>query len=104
MWGGVGGVKSGEVAVQMNFFAFFPGLYKDPNVGGDKIGFFVNPAAATQATQLGGQGISVVSYSKNQGEALQYIKWFSGGDVRRKWGRLGGFSCAKSHLNDPTLP
>jgi multiple sugar transport system substrate-binding protein len=89
----------------MNFFAFFPGLYKDPNVGGDKIGFFSNPAGpATQATQLGGQGISVVSYSKNQGEALQYIKWFSGGDVQKKWWALGGYSCAKSVLNDPSFP
>src|SRR3954467_11057166 len=83
--------KSGQVAIQMNFFAFFPGLYKDPNVGGDKIGFFVNPAATTRATQLGGQGISVVSYSKNQGEALQYIKWFAGGDVQKKWWALGGY-------------
>src|SRR2546429_6579113 len=77
---GLDAFKSGQVAMQMNFFAFFPGLYKDPNVGGDKIGFFVNPAAKEHYTQLGGQGISVVSYSENQGEALQYIKWFSGGD------------------------
>src|SRR6202048_5218090 len=82
----------------------YKGLYKDPNVGGDKIGFFSNPAAATQATQLGGQGISVVSYSKNQGEALQYIKWFSGADVQKKWWALGGYSCAKSVLNDPSFP
>ncbi len=38
---GLDAFKSGQVALQMNFFAFFPGLYKDPNVGGDKIGFFV---------------------------------------------------------------
>lgn len=102
---GLDAFKSGQVAMQMNFFAFFPGLFKDPNVGGDKIGFFVNPAGpAGQATQLGGQGISVVSYSKNQGEALQYIKWFSGGDVQKKWWALGGYSCAKSVLNDPSFP
>ena len=41
---GLDAFKSGQVAMQMNWFAFFPGLYKDPNVGGDKIGFFVNPA------------------------------------------------------------
>ena len=44
----------------MNWFAFFPGLYKDPNVGGDKIGFFVNPSDKGKGSQLGGQGISVV--------------------------------------------
>jgi multiple sugar transport system substrate-binding protein len=101
---GLDAFKSGQVALQMNFFAFFPGLYKDPNVGGDKIGFFSNPAATTRATQLGGQGISVVSYSKNQGEALQYIKWFAGNDVQKKWWALGGYSCAKSVLNDPSFP
>src|ERR1700744_80363 len=102
---GLDAFKSGQVALQMNFFAFFPGLFKDPNVGGDKIGFFVNPAGPpAQATQLGGQGISVVSYSKNQGEALQYIKWFAGGDVQKKWWALGGYSCAKSVLNDPSFP
>jgi multiple sugar transport system substrate-binding protein len=58
---GLDAFKSGQVAMQMNWFAFFPGLYKDPNVGGDKIGFFVNPAEKYHATQLGGQGISVVS-------------------------------------------
>src|ERR1700751_6408317 len=68
---GLDAFKSGQVALQMNFFAFFPGLYKDPNAGGDKIGFFSNPAATSQATQLGGQGISVVSSSKNQRERLQ---------------------------------
>ncbi|MFI5002284.1 MAG: ABC transporter substrate-binding protein, partial [Reyranellales bacterium] len=54
---GLDAFKSGQVAMQMNWFAFFPGLYKDPNVGGDKIGFFVNPAVdKLQFTQLGGQG------------------------------------------------
>ncbi len=53
---GLDAFKSGQVAMQMNWFAFFPGLYKDPNVGGDKIGFFVNPADKRHFTQLGGQG------------------------------------------------
>ena len=35
--------KSGQVAMHMNFAFTWPGLYKDPNVGGDKIGFFVEP-------------------------------------------------------------
>ena len=41
---GLDAFKSGQVAMLMNWFAFLPGLYKDENVGGDKIGFFVNPA------------------------------------------------------------
>ena len=53
--------KSGQVAMQMNWFAFFPGIAKDPEVGGDKSGFFVNPSQKIEASTLGGQGISVVS-------------------------------------------
>jgi hypothetical protein len=49
----------------MNWFAFFPGLYADPNTGGD-LGFFVNPPQNVAASTLGGQGISVVSYSDKQ--------------------------------------
>ena len=98
---GLDAFKSGQVAMQMNFFAFFPGLYKDPNVGGDKIGFFVNPGEKGQGAQLGGQGISVVAYSDHQDDALKYIKWFAGTDVQKKWWSLGGYSCAKAVLEDP---
>jgi len=98
---GLDAFKSGQVAMQMNFFAFFPGLYKDPNVGGDKIGFFPNPAEKQNFTQLGGQGISVVSYSKNRDAALTYIKWFAQPEVQKKWWALGGYSCHKAVLTDP---
>jgi multiple sugar transport system substrate-binding protein len=90
--------------MQMNWFAFFPGLYKDPNVGGDKIGFFVNPKEKFHFTQLGGQGISVVSYSEHKDDALAYIKWFAQPEVQKKWWALGGYSCLKAVLNDPSFP
>jgi len=98
---GLDAFKSGQVAMMMNWFAFFPGLYKDPNVGGDKIGFFVNPSDKGKGSQLGGQGISVVAYSPNRAEALSYIKWFATPDVQKKWWALGGYSCHKAVLNDP---
>ena len=98
---GLDAFKSGQVAMQMNFFAFFPGLYKDPAVGGDKIGFFANPSDKTKGAQLGGQGISVVSYSPKKNDALQYIKWFASADVQKKWQDIGGMSAAKSVLDDP---
>jgi multiple sugar transport system substrate-binding protein len=101
---GLDAFKSGQVAMQMNFFAFWPGLYKDPNVGGDKIGFFANPAQKKHFTQLGGQGISVVSYSPNRDAALSYLKWFAQPDVQKKWWALGGYSCHKAVLNDPGFP
>jgi multiple sugar transport system substrate-binding protein len=96
--------KSGQVAMAMNWFAFFPGLYADPNTGGDKIDFFVNPPQNVAASTLGGQGISVVSYSDKQDAALEYIKWFAQPEVQQKWWSMGGYSCHKSVLEDPNFP
>ena len=93
--------KSGQVAMHMNFAFTWPGLYKDENVGGDKIGFFVNPAQKEHFAQLGGQGISVLANTDNMDGALAYIKWFVKPEVQAKWWQLGGFSAAKSVLEDP---
>ena len=95
--------KSGQVAMAMNWFAFFPGLYADPNTGGDKIDFFVNPGQNIAASTLGGQGISVVSYSEKKDAALEYIKWFAQPDVQKKWWSMGGYSCHKAVLEDPNF-
>ena len=92
--------KSGQVAMGMNWFAFFPGLAQDAALEG-KIDFFVNPAQNVAASTLGGQGISVVAYSEKQDAALQYIKWFAKTDVQAKWWKLGGYSCSNAVLNDP---
>ncbi len=102
---GLDAFKSGQVAMQMNWFAFFPGLYKDPNVGGDKIGFFANPGVgSTQYSQLGGQGISVVAYSEHRDDALQYIKWFAQPAVQQKWWDIGGYSALKAVVEAPGFP
>ena len=93
--------KSGQVAMQMNWFAFFPGIAKDEVVGGDVSGFFVNPGQNIEASTLGGQGISVVAYSDKQDLALEYIKWFAQPDVQAKWWALGGYSCHQAVLGDP---
>ena len=93
--------KSGQVAMAMNWFAFFPGLYADPNTGGDKIEFFVNPPQNQAGSTLGGQGISVVAYSEKQDAALEYIKWFSDPAVQAKWWELGGYSAHNAVLQDP---
>ena len=95
--------KSGQAAMAMNWFAFFPGLAKDENVGGDRIGFFVNPKEATAASTLGGQGISVVANTDNMDGALAYIKWFAQPDVQKKWWQLGGYAVHNAVLNDPSF-
>jgi multiple sugar transport system substrate-binding protein len=93
--------KSGQVAMQMNFIAFFPGISKDPQVGGEKTGFFPIPAAKKHFAQLGGQGISVVKYSDKQAMALEYMKWFAQPAIQKKWWDMGGFTCLSSILNAP---
>lgn len=95
--------KSGQVAMAMNWFAFFPGLAADPNVGGDKIDFFVNPPQNVAASTLGGQGISVVANTDNMDGALAYIKWFADPEVQKKWWSMGGYSCHKAVLEDPNF-
>lgn len=85
----------------MNFAFTWPGLYKDEKVGGDRIGFFPNPAEKYHYAQLGGQGISVVSYSDKRDAALQYIKWFAQPQVQAKWWQLGGYSCLKAVVDAP---
>ena len=92
--------KSGQVAFQMNWYAFWPGVSKEDS-DGRVTGFFANPCQKVCAATLGGQGLSVVSYSDKQDLALQYMKWFARPDVQQKWWDLGGYSCHKDVLNSP---
>ncbi|MCA3450800.1 MAG: extracellular solute-binding protein [Rhodobacter sp.] len=102
---GIDAYKSGQVALQMNFAFTWPGFEVDPNVGGGKTGYLVNPAGPTgeRFAQLGGQGISVVSYSEKQDAALEYIKWFAQPEVQQKWWSMGGFSALRSVVEDPAF-
>ena len=94
--------KSGQVALQMNFAFIWPGVNADANVGGDKSGYFPNPAGpGGHFAQLGGQGISVVSYSDSQDAALEYIKWFAQPEIQAKWWELGGYSALRAVVEDP---
>lgn len=94
--------KSGQVALQMNFAFIWPGVNADPNVGGDKSGYFANPAGPKgQFAQLGGQGISVVANTDHKDAALAYIKWFAQPAVQKKWWEMGGYSALRSVVEDP---
>jgi multiple sugar transport system substrate-binding protein len=94
--------KSGQAALQMNFAFIWPGVNADPNVGGDRSGYFPNPAGpAGQFAQLGGQGISVVSYSQNQEAALEYIKWFAQPEVQQRWWDMGGAPALQAVVDAP---
>ena len=95
--------KSGQVAFQMNWYAFWPGVSKEDS-DGRVSGFFANPKQNVAAATLGGQGISVVKYSDKQDLALEYIKWFARPDVQQKWWDFGGYSCHNDVLNSPSFP
>ena len=96
--------KSGQVALQMNFAFVWPGVNTDPNVGGDKTGYFANPPGPKgHFAQLGGQGISVVANTAHKDAALAYIKWFAQPDVQKKWWTMGGYSALSSVVNDPSF-
>ncbi len=92
---------SGQAAMAMNYFAFFPALVNpstNPNFY-DKVGFFANPAGPNGARHaaLGGQGISVISYisPERQQAALDFIKWFGQDDTQAKWAEVGGYTTNK---------
>jgi len=95
--------KSGQVALHMNFAFTWPGINADANVGGDRSGYFPNPAGPDGAAyaQLGGQGISVVSSSEKQEDALAYIKWFAQPEIQQKWWQMGGYSALLKVVEDP---
>jgi multiple sugar transport system substrate-binding protein len=94
-------ITEGLAAMSMNYFAFFPALAnKATNPYADVTGYFANPAGPSgkQHAALGGQGISIVSYSKNQEAALKFLEWFIKDETQKKWGELGGYTCSAAVL------
>jgi len=88
-------------AMSMNYFAFFPALVNEAtNPNAKSTGFFANPAGpgGDQFAALGGQGISIVSYSQNQEEAFKFLQWFIKDETQKKWADLGGYTCNKAVL------
>ncbi len=94
--------KSGQVALQMNFAFIWPGVNADPNVGGDRTGYFANPPGPNgHFAQLGGQGISVIANTDNMDGALAYIKWFAQPEVQARWTEMGGASAMRAVVEAP---
>ena len=88
-------------AMSLNFFALFPALAnKASNPNADVTGYFANPKDpdGNQHAALGGQGISIVSYSKKQAESMKFLEWFIKDDTQKKWAELGGYTCNKAVL------
>jgi multiple sugar transport system substrate-binding protein len=89
-------ITEGLAAMSMNYFAFFPALANPAiNPHAENTGYFANPKGpdGDQHAALGGQGISIVSYSQNQEEAFKFLEWFIQEDVQKRWAELGGYTC-----------
>jgi multiple sugar transport system substrate-binding protein len=97
-------ITEGLAAMSMNYFAFFPALANPAtNPNADVTGFFANPAGpdGKQHAALGGQGISIITYSQNQEEAFKFLEWFIRDDVQQRWAELGGYTCHAEVLASP---
>ncbi len=94
-------ITEGLAAMSMNYFAFFPALLNEAtNPHAANTGFFANPAGpdGDQFAALGGQGISIVSYSENQEESIKFLEWFIRDDVQQRWAELGGYTASAAVL------
>ena len=89
--------QEGKVAMAENWFAFMPALVdKAKNKFADQTGYFVVPKGPVgQFVSLGGQGLSLSSYSKNTDDAKKFMAWFSKEDTQKKWVALGGLTANK---------
>ena len=84
---------AGQVAMAEDWYTFFPGLTSEENTLASKTGFFVSPAGpGGHFISLGGQGLSISAYSKNQDESKKFLAWFSKKDNQQKWAKLGGLT------------
>jgi multiple sugar transport system substrate-binding protein len=89
-------MTEGLVAMSMNYFAFFPALANPAtNKFAKQTGYFAMPKGPSgkQFAALGGQGISVITYSKNQEASMKFLEWFIREDVQKRWADLGGYTC-----------
>lgn len=91
---------AGIVPMSTNYLAFFPGLAnKATNPYAEVTGYFACPpqvgpdGVERQFAALGGQGASIVSYSKKKDLAFKWLEWFIKPDTQMKWAKLGGYTC-----------
>jgi multiple sugar transport system substrate-binding protein len=94
---------NGQVAMAMNYFAFFPALANpEINPNAANTGYFAMPAGpdGQRFAALGGQGISINSYidDTRKQAAYDFITWFASEEVQANWAALGGYTCNKNVL------
>ena len=95
-------ITEGLAAMSLNYFAFFPALVNPAtNPHAANTGFFANPAGpgGEQFAALGGQGVSIVSYSKNIDESYKFLEWFIKDSTQKRWAELGGYTASAAVLS-----
>jgi multiple sugar transport system substrate-binding protein len=66
-----------------------------------KLGFAVLPRQVARVTPLGGMGMHVSAFSKNQQAALDFIKWFEQPGTQKAWAAAGGVPARTDALHSP---
>lgn len=89
---------AGQVAMAMNYFAFFPAL-DNPEINPyrDGTGYFAMPKGpdGQRFAALGGQGTSINAYIDDARKQASYdfLTWFAQEDTQARWAELGGYTC-----------
>ena len=103
---GVDAFKSGQVAMHMNFAFTWPGLQKDENGRRRQDRLLRQSRRAPTATSSPSSAARASRWSPiptTRTRRFKYIKWFANKDVQKKWWSLGGFSCLKAVVEDPSF-
>jgi multiple sugar transport system substrate-binding protein len=88
-------IAEGLASMTMNYYAFLPALV-NPEMSkyADVTGFFAMPRGPKgRYAALGGQGASIITYSKKQDLAFKWLEWFVKPESQQKWADLGGYTC-----------
>jgi multiple sugar transport system substrate-binding protein len=97
---------TGQAAMIMNYFAFFPALANENiNPYAATTGYFSMPEGpdGQRFAALGGQGISINNYidDTRKQAAYDFIEWFATEEVQLAWAQLGGYTCNIAVLESP---
>ena len=91
---------AGIVPMACNYLAFFPALANEATCPYARdTGYFACPpqkgpdGKVRQFAALGGQGASVITYSKKQDLAFKWLEWFVEPETQMEWAKLGGYTC-----------
>jgi multiple sugar transport system substrate-binding protein len=100
----VDAICTGKAAMTTIWVGFGPG-FLDPEgcPQSENLGYAVVPGETKHVLQLGGMGMHVSAYTKNQEAALEFLKWLQSEETQLEWVKLGGYSAQQSVLDSDTF-